>query len=121
MKRVHLMILGGGLLLYGLVHAGLVAGDSPLRFHGPDVIAGAVLLSLFELAPVRPRLLTELLSTYGGKTALVLGASFSWEVVMPLLTSRSTPDWLDVLAYLAGGTMQHIIVRVARPVPAASV
>ena len=113
MRMLHLAIVAVGMLLYAGVHAGLVHHDSLLRDHGPDVIAGAVLLSIFELWPGKPDMVVRLLASFGGKVALVLGASLSWEVIVPLMQAHSVADWRDVLAYLAGGALQHGLVMLA--------
>ena len=113
--RAHAALIAVGMALYVAIHAGAVAPNGVLRHHGADVIAGAVLLSLLELAPdsVKPVSLTHLLSNFGGKMALIGGAAVSWEVLVPLLSPASTPDWLDLAAYLLGGSIQHLLGKLA--------
>ena len=98
-----------GAALYVIVRIVIAPTTGWLRFHVTDFLAGMMLPSLFALWPNPPESVAKLLSSLGGKLILVLSAVLIWEVAHPLLSDNSTADWRDVLAYLLGVLVQHLI------------
>ena len=111
---LHLGILIGGAALYLIVRVVIAPTTGWLRFHVTDFLAGMMLPSLFALWPNPPQAVTQLISSLGGKLILVLSAVLIWEVAHPLLSDNSTADWRDVLAYLLGVPVQHLITSIGR-------
>lgn len=110
---LHLAILIGGAALYVLVRIGIDPHSGWLRNHVTDFLAGVMLPSLFALWASPPRSVATLTSDLSGKLILVASAAVVWEVIEPMVTRRSTGDWRDVLAYLAGAIVQHLITLAA--------
>jgi len=106
---LHFGILVAGAALYLIVRIAIEPTTGWLRFHVTDFLAGMMLPSLFALWPKPPESVAKLLSSLGGKLILVLSAVLIWEVAHPLLSDKSTADWRDVLAYLLGVPVQHLI------------
>jgi len=111
--------------LYGVVRllAARVAGlsASPLRLYGPDLLAPLVLIPLFTWMQVWWGLRSSQQALSGGEIlAYVSGISLVYEGVLPLWSSRSSADPLDVVAYAVGGmvlwmwTRRHRAARISR-------
>ncbi len=113
---LHRLALHGAIVVavavgYLLLRIVLAPTTGPLRWHATDLLAGIALPSLFALLLPQTMELGRWARTLSGKLALTGSATVVWEVVVPLLSDRSTPDIVDVIAYLVGTTIQHAIVR----------
>lgn len=100
---------------YILVRVVLDPVTGPLRWYATDLLAGIALPSLVALVFPDTTDLGRWARTLGGKLVLTAAAVAVWEGVVPLLNGRSTPDVLDVAAYLAGTLVQHGFVCLLAP------
>lgn len=107
---LHLSIIAAVAIGYVAIRVAIAPTVGPLRGQATDLLAGMALPSLFALFLPAGIALARWASTLSGKLSLTLAAAFVWEVAVPLLGARSTPDLLDVVAYLAGTLLQHALV-----------
>jgi len=76
-----------------------------LTSHFNDVLAPLVLLPIAALIARNDCRSFHFVQSPAGAIVLTAGAAFVWEVLTPLVLSRSTADWLDVGCYAFGGAM----------------
>ncbi|MDP1026924.1 hypothetical protein Q5H91_06850 [Sphingomonas sp. KR1UV-12] len=95
---------------YLIVRIGIAPRTGLLRYHATDLLAGVALPSIIALAIPAITPLGLWARTLPGKLALIAGAIAVWEVAVPLITTRSTPDPIDALCYVAGTLLQHAAV-----------
>lgn len=100
---LNLAIIAGALLAH-------LFGDwfAPAHPHFDDFLASIILMGVTG-ALVRDRRHDWIVQPLGA-TFVVTSAAFSWEVVAPNVLKNSTGDWLDVLAYWAGGAV-YVAIR----------
>jgi hypothetical protein len=68
-----------------------------------DVLAGGLLMALSNAMAGETNPIAQWIGSIWGTIMILAFASFSWEVLAPLLLADSQSDPLDIVAYYAGG------------------
>jgi hypothetical protein len=84
--------------------------SNPLRLYAPDLLAPVVLIPLFTWMQVWLGVRSSQQVVSGGEIiAYVSGMSLLYEGLLPLWTTHSVADPLDVVAYACGGLMLWLV------------
>jgi hypothetical protein len=105
-----LALAGGAYALNRLAHAGHFFSS-----YFDDVLAGAILLAWAGLLAPPGSGSAKFVRSPLGALIIIAGASFVWEVLVPIVLPRSIGDPLDVLAYFAGAALYLGIWRAIAP------
>ena len=113
MRRYISAIVGIG-VLYGLNRFCLIPATEGLlhdllAWHGADILAGAMMLCILNVALLASR--RRPLRRFGWVTLFLLGCGLFWEVITPLYLPRSVGDPRDLAAYWLGGMLLLLTER----------
>ena len=82
------------------------------KYHFNDYLAGIVFLSYvnFVLSFSKFKQANDLKSVF----FYSIVCSIAWELILPMLSAKSTGDILDVLAYFLGALSYYLIIKVKK-------
>lgn len=74
-----------------------------LKCHFNDFCGSLAFLAYVNIVLSHSKYPDVQLQKYGSIFLVSIGISFCWEGIAPLISQKSTADWLDVLSYVLGG------------------
>lgn len=80
-----------------------------LKCHFNDCCGSVAFLSYINLVLACSKYRHKQIQSIKTIILIVLGISICWEGFAPLISSKSTADWFDVLAYMIGGLSYWVI------------
>ena len=83
-----------------------------LKCHFNDFLAGIAFLAYVNLLLSLSKYRCKVITTFPKGISISLACGVLWEFIFPLLFPHGTSDYLDIIAYILGGIVYILLIRI---------